>query len=73
MVRKIIQISESVVPETQFHQLVWSLTALCDDGTYHKTKHPKPLTNSGFFITSKSINNPKQEKTKWLKQMFMNS
>lgn len=33
MVRKIIQISESVVPETQFHQLVWSLTALCDDGT----------------------------------------
>nr|DAK39639.1 MAG TPA: hypothetical protein [Caudoviricetes sp.] len=41
--------------------------------TNHKTKHPKPLTNSGFFITSKSINNPKQEKTKWLKQMFMNS
>lgn len=33
MVRKIIQISESVVPETQFHQLFWSLTALCDDGT----------------------------------------
>ena len=33
MVRKIIPISESVVPETQFHQLFWSLTALCDDGT----------------------------------------
>nr|DAD68328.1 MAG TPA: hypothetical protein [Podoviridae sp. ct4s49] len=33
MARKIIQISESIVPETQSHPLFWSLTALCDDGT----------------------------------------
>jgi len=33
MARKIIQISESIVPETPSPPLFWSLTALCDDGT----------------------------------------
>lgn len=33
MNRKIIQISESYVGESQYHPCFWSLKVLCDDGT----------------------------------------
>ena len=43
MARKIIQISESVTPETPYHACFWSLTALCDDGTlWNKSSIKEP-------------------------------
>ncbi|MBN6075751.1 hypothetical protein HYE60_10950 [Aggregatibacter actinomycetemcomitans] len=38
MARKIIQITETMIPETEHSNLEHTLTALCDDGTvWHKS------------------------------------
>lgn len=38
MARKIIQITETMIPETEYSNLEHTLTALCDDGTvWHKS------------------------------------